>query len=315
MARSFDGKAEHDGAVRASAPAVYRLLADLENWPRMFKPFVHLEPLSADGDLERIGMWTTRAEVVDHWVVRRRLDPDRLRLEFRPEIVQPPLESMERHWTVTPLSDDKCLARLTHDYRVATDEPAALEAVREQIDQIADAELAAVRAMAELEASTPDLCLVLRDTVDIDGSPEAVYDFLYEAGHWPDRMPHVASVDLPHDAPRTQVVKMETLEAGGGRLTTKTARVGFPHRLIAYKHLLLPPIGKSHCVRLWIGGTPRGATVTCLQDVVLTESGVAELLGDGARLSAARDFARGELTSKMRLLLDNAKRHVESRPF
>lgn len=313
MARSFTAKAEYEVVVRASAAAVYRLLAEPENWPLMFQPFVHLEPLGIDRGLERIGMWTTSGEAVKHWVVLRRLEKDRLRLEFRPGIVPPPLEFTERHWSVEPLSDSECVARLIHDYRVATDDPATLETVRHQIDEIADAELAAVRAMAELEASSPELRLTLHDTVDIDGPPAAVYDFLYEAGHWPDRMPHVARVDLLHDTQDAQMVEMRTREAGGGLLTTKTARVGFPHRLIAYKHLLLPPIGKSHCVCLRIEGAPHGTTVTCVQDVVLSESGVAELLGEGARLRTARDFAQRELSSKMRLILDHAKRYVEQR--
>lgn len=293
----------HEVVVRASAPAVYRLLAELSSWPLMFQPFVHLEPLGADGDFARVGMWTTADGAVKHWVVLRRLDQDRLTVRFRPEVVPPPLASMERAWIVEPLSDAKCVARTTHDYQVATDDPATLETVRAQLDGIAETELAAVRAMAELETSSPELRLALHAGVDIDGPPAAVYDFLFDAGRWPDRMPHVARADLLHDgrhARNAQLLEMETREAGGGLLTTRTARVGFPPRLIAYKHLLLPPVGKAHCVRLRIEDAPHGATVTCVQDVVLTEPG-------------ARDFACRELGSKMRLLLDHAKRHVESR--
>jgi aromatase len=314
MGRSFAAKAEHEVVVHAPAAAVYRLLAEPENWPLMFQPFVHLEPLGTDGSLERVGMWTTSAGAVNHWVVLRRLEPDRLSLTFRPEVVPSPLEAMERGWTVEPLSDAKCVARTIHDYRVATDDPATCETVRDQIGGIADGELAAVREMAELDASSPGLRLVVRDAVEIDGPPAAVYDFLYDAARWPAAMPHVARAELLYDARNAQVVEMDTEEAGGGRLTTRTARVGFPHRLIAYKHLLLPPIGKSHRVRLRIEETSRGTMVTCVQDVVLSETGVAKLLGEGARLETARDFARRELSSKMRLLLDHAKRRVETRP-
>lgn len=303
---------EHATEVGASAQAVYRLLADLGNWPRIFGPFVHLEVLSTDGATERIGMWTTDGDRVEHWVALRRLDEEGLRIDFRPETVPPGLESMERSWVVEPVSRQTCVARLVHTYRVKADQdgPAA---VARTVEEISRAELTAVKAAAELDNTSPELLLVLEDRVDIAGPAHDVYAFLYAAEHWSERLPHVARVEVRQDSSGLQLLEVDTRESRGGVFTTRTARVGFPDRALVYKQLALPPLGSSHHVSWRITETATGAAVHSEQVVVVRPAGVTELFGAGSDPEEATSFIRRELHAKVRLVLDGAKEYVEAR--
>ncbi|WP_069814336.1 aromatase/cyclase [Streptomyces sp. TP-A0874] len=312
MAQEPVTRARQETKVRAPAAAVYRLLADLDNWPRVFRPFVHLERLGTDGAFERIGMWTTDGEQVEHWVALRRLDERALRIDFRPEEPPASLASMERSWVVEPLSAEDCLLRLEHRYRMAEDDPAARADTGRLTESVGSAELSAVREAAEQQAASPGELLVLNDHLDIAGRARDVYDFLHAARHWDQRLPHVTEVTLHQDDGDGQLVEMATRESGGGLLTTKAARVGRPHREIVYKQLLLPPIGKSHCVRWRIGETAGGTSLAVQQIVVVDGAGVERMLGAGTSTAEAEGFIRRELGTKMRLILDGARRYVEA---
>jgi aromatase len=308
----------HEVTVRAAAGDVYRLLADLDAWPRIFPPFVHLERLGSVDGYERVGMWALSGTGepaggrVEHWVALRRTDEDALRVEFRPERVEPPLESLCRTWSVEAAGDDRCVVRLEHAYRLKDDDPRAAEAVRRTTEEIAQSELAAVQTAAEITCRFPELLMTVEDAVEIDGPPEEVYDLLFDAAGWPSVMAHVVRADVRGSGPGAHVLEMETLERHGGRFTTRTARVGLPHHGIAYKQLLLPPLGSSHHVRWRIGAGPDGSTtVTSVQTVVIRESGIAAVLGEGTGLETAREFVRAELSSKVRLILDAVKERVE----
>ncbi len=45
---------EHEITIAAPAPAVYRLLAEVTNWPRIFPPTIHVDRVEHDGSQERI---------------------------------------------------------------------------------------------------------------------------------------------------------------------------------------------------------------------------------------------------------------------
>ncbi|MCD0452131.1 hypothetical protein LO762_23485 [Actinocorallia sp. API 0066] len=268
--------------VRAPAESVYRLLADLDAWPRVFGRFVHLERLGVEDGTERVGVWSVSGDGVRYGEMRRRLRARELRVEFR---FPDGSRTEDLGLAVTALSERESLVRVTHGAARADD-------------------LSSVRAAAESEFHRPELRLVLRDVRRVAASPRDVFDFLYAADRWPEHMPHVAAASLRRFPEGGQLVEVVTRESGGGLLTTRNARVGRAPGLLVYKQLLLPPIGASHCVR-WRIGESSGATVlTALQEVTLRAEGVVELLGPDADLSVARDFARRELGGKMRLLLD-----------
>ncbi|MDQ3403022.1 MAG: SRPBCC family protein [Actinomycetota bacterium] len=306
MVRAAATRVEHEITVRSAAEPVFRLLADIGNWPMMFRPFVHLEHLGDTGGGERIGMWTTFGDSVEHWVVERAVDDATLRIDFRPEVVDPPLESMERSWRVEPVSTDECVLRLVHHFRVMSDDS---NAVLESIDSVANSELAAVKAAAELST---DLLVVVDDVVQVQASVAEVYEFLYSAQKWPDRLAHVVAADVRHEGDGTQLLEISTLESSGKTLHTKTARVGFPDRLIAYKQLVLPPVGASHHVNWLITETSSGSEVSSRQVVVIDEAGARAMLGNDVDLAAVRAFVTRELSGKVRLILENINEYSES---
>ncbi|MFF4324695.1 SRPBCC family protein [Streptomyces sp. NPDC001568] len=307
----------HEERVRASAADVHRLLADEDNWPRVFASFVHLENLGRNGDFDRIGMWGHYDDGIEHWVALRRVDPEALRVEFRPESLPPFLEAMRRTWVTEPADDGGCVVRLEHEYRLKGDDPEAAEAVRADVERIALAEVAAVRGAAELATLTPEALVTVEDSVEVAAPAALVFSALYEAGHWPSFMGHVARADVrgedagagaPYGA---HVLEMDTIERHGGIFTTRAARVGLPDTKIAYKQLLLPPLGASHHVRWLLEEQGAATVVRSVQTVVLKESGVAAVLGEGAGLAAARGFVQTELSSKVRLIFDAVKDRLE----
>ncbi|UUU30230.1 SRPBCC family protein [Streptomyces sp. CA-210063] len=291
----------HEVKVDAAADDVYRLLVDLGNWPWVFKSFVHAEVIGVQGEFERCGMWTTSGDRVERWVALRRTDAKALRIDFRPEEPAPPLTSMQRAWVVEPVSDKECLVRLEHSYQVAGHDAEALAATGAVIDTIAGAETEAVKVAAELDA---DLRVVVVDRVTVDGGHAAVYGVLHDITAWPELLPHVVRVDALQDEDGLQLVEVDTVEADGGLLAMRTARVGLPDHLVAYKQLVLPPVGSSHSVRWRIESTEDAVTVTSEQTVVLTPG--------GRDLTEVTAFVRRELSAKVRLVLDRAKEVVEA---
>ncbi|MFF1560760.1 SRPBCC family protein [Streptomyces sp. NPDC058279] len=314
MARTHDSvvRATHEVKVSAPAREIYRLLADLDNWPWVFGPFVHAEVIGTDGVFERVGMWTTSGESVEHWVALRRLDAGALRIDFRPEEPSSPLASMERSWVVEPLSEGESLVRLLHSYTLVDDSAAARAATTGVIDSIADGETAAVKSAAELLTEAADLRVVVTDTVHVAGTAEAVFEVLYQVRDWPELLPHVTRAEVVQDADGLQLVEIDTVESSGAVLKMKTARAGIGGRAIVYKQLVLPPIGRSHHVRWDITPTAQGVTVTSRQTVIVKRSGIEVLLGSGKGLDEATAFVRRELSGKVRMILDRAKEFVEA---
>ncbi|MFJ4342485.1 SRPBCC family protein [Streptomyces sp. NPDC088915] len=293
------GTRVHEVKIRARAGEVFGLLADLANWPWLFRPFVHAEVLGRDGDFERCGMWTTSGERVEAWVALRRIDAGRMRIDFRPERPAPPLTRMERAWVVEPSGDGACLLRLEHRYEVAGDDTALAE-TGAVIDAVAEGETAAVRAAAELPGERR---IVVDDRVTVRGGAAAVHRALYDVAAWPGLLAHVVRAEVLQEEDGAQLVEVDTREADGGILAMRTARVGRGEELVAYKQLVLPPIGSSHTVRWRVEPDGDGVAVRSEQVVVL-----APEVSDVAAVTA---FVRRELSAKVRLVLDRVKELVE----
>jgi hypothetical protein len=208
------------------------------------------------------------------------------------------MASTSRTRQVSPAPTGGSLLTLSH--RVTADED-ALDGVRAGIEDIAARGTAAVRAAAEQD---PALVVVVVDTVSVPRPPDQVYAYLWQAAKWPDALAHVESAETRYEVGNAQIVEVVAREARGGTLTTRPARVGFPHHALAYKHLLVPPLGSSHHASLHVVTAPGGSTVTSRQVAVVDEAGARQVLG--ADLSGVRDFVRGELSTKARLLLGGA---------
>lgn len=309
-------RAEHRITVEAPAHTVFGLIADVEAWPRVFPPTVHVDVLERTAGEERIRIWATANAAVKTWTSRRVLDSEGLRVSFRQEVSQPPVAAMGGEWIIEPLSESRALVRLTHDFRAVDDDPEGVEWITRAVDRNSDAELGALRRAAE-RAGADDLSLQFDDSVEVAGDPAEVYDFLYDARRWEERLPHVKRVELEEGTPNLQLLEMDTLTPNGAIHTTTSVRVCFPDGTIVYKQLRTPALMSVHNGRWHIAKGPSGCTVTSTHTVVLNPDAVVPVLGEGSTVEDARTFVRDALgrnsTATMLLAKEYAERAVRER--
>ncbi|MFG3254470.1 aromatase/cyclase [Streptomyces sp. NPDC048172] len=304
---------EHQISVDAPAAEVYRLIAEVENWPRIFPPTVHVECDERTADEERIRIWATARGEAKSWTSRRRLDPDGLRIDFRQEVSTPPVAAMGGAWVVEPTADG-CLVRLLHDYRAVDDDPAQLEWLDGAVDRNSRAELDALKRNVEAVAGEGERLLSFEDSVRVRGEAKDVFAFLDEAGLWEERLPHVARVALREDSPGLQELEMDTRAKDGSTHTTKSVRVCFPHHRIVYKQTTLPPLMTLHTGCWTLEDHGNGiTTVTSQHTVVLDPANIPRVLGTGVTTEEAGVFVHNALSTNSRTTLEHAKRYAEGR--
>ncbi|MEV6948285.1 aromatase/cyclase [Streptomyces sp. NPDC051172] len=322
-----DGKlreVEHDITVAAPAAEVYRLIAEVENWPQLFPPTVHAESEKLSGGEERVRIWATANGEAKHWTSHRTLDPASLRIEFGQEVSSDPVATMGGTWIIEPLGETESRVRLLHHYRAVDDDPEKLAWIDRAVDTNSRSELGALKRNAELlvsgertaDDSDAPLSPVLsfEDGVRIDGSVKDVYDFLNEARSWTDRLPHVARVRLTETVPGLQVLNMDTLTKSGESHTTESIRVCLPHQRIAYKQTTLPPLMLLHTGQWRLSEDDSGVTTAVSQHtVVINIERITELLGPDADLARARTVIRDALGTNSRATLALAKQFAEAR--
>ncbi|MFJ9526360.1 aromatase/cyclase [Streptomyces cyaneofuscatus] len=305
---------EHEITVRAPAAEVYRLIADVANWPRIFPPTVHVEHAERGEHEERIRIWATANQQVKSWTSRRTLHPDELRITFRQEVSAPPVAAMGGAWIIEALSADASRIRLLHDYRAVDDEPEALRWIDEAVDTNSRSELAALKSNLELARATEELVFSFEDTVRVAGSAKDLYDFIDAAHLWPERLPHVATVRLDEVAPGVQLLEMDTRAKDGSTHTTASYRVCFPHSRIAYKQVTLPALMTLH-TGVWTFEDEADGDVlaTSQHTVVLNTANIARVLGPDAGVAEARAYVHTALSTNSLATLGHAKAYAEER--
>lgn len=305
---------EHQIEINVPAAEVYRLIADVTCWPRVFTPTVHVEHLERSESEERIRIWATANGEIKNWVSRRTLDPVARRIEFRQEVSAHPVAAMGGTWLIEPAGDGGSVVRLLHDYRAVDDDPAHLEWIERAVDTNSRSELAALKRT--VEAASPELTFSFDDHVHVRGEAADVFDFLNEAQLWNERLPHVARVELTEPTPGVQWLEMDTLTRDGSKHTTRSVRVCFPKDRIVYKQTTLPALMTLHTGRWSIvadaDGGP-GLTVTSQHTVTINEDNIQRILGPDADVAAARDFVRRALSANSCATLRYAKEFAESR--
>lgn len=300
---------EHEITVDAPAAEVYRLIAEVRNWPRLFPPTVHVDQVERDAGTERIRIWATANGEVKNWTSRRVLDPVALRIEFRQEVSSPPVAAMGGTWLVETLAPGRSRVRLLHDFRAVGDDPENLAWIDKAVDRNSRAELAALKSGVEQGENV----FSFADTVTVDGTAKDVYDFLNEAGQWRERLPHVARVELTEPSPGMQVLEMDTRTKDGSTHTTKSVRVCFPHHKIVYKQITLPALLGLHTGSWLLEGDGAGVRVTSEHTVAINEANIEKVLGAGADLARAREFVRTALSGNSTATLGHAKDYAERR--
>ncbi|WP_407842023.1 aromatase/cyclase (plasmid) [Streptomyces sp. DSM 116496] len=304
---------EHEITIAAPAPAVYRLLAEVTNWPRIFPPTIHVDRVDHDGSQERIRIWATANGEPKNWTSRRELDPEGLRITFRQEVTTSPVASMGGAWIIEPLGENESRVRLLHDYRAIDDDAHDLLWIDAAVDKNSRSELAALKKNIEFAHAAQELTFSFEDSVHIDGSAKDVYDFINDAHLWSERLPHVATVRLTEDTPGLQTLEMDTRAKDGSVHTTKSYRVTFPHQAIAYKQVTLPALMTLHTGHWTFQDTDHGVTATSQHTVTLNTDNIARILGPDATTADARDYVHTALSTNSLATLTHAKAFAENK--
>ncbi|MEU1280328.1 aromatase/cyclase [Streptomyces sp. NPDC005805] len=308
---------EHSISVAAPPPAVYRLIADVSAWPQVFGPTVHVEVLE-EADPERGGeqtlrIWATAEDRVKSWTSRRVLDPAARTVVFRQVVSAAPVASMGGEWRVEEQDDGTSRVVLLHDYRAVGDDPEAEALIARAVDRNSTAELGALKNAAELGASADDLHMTFSDSETVHGDAADVYAFLERADLWPERLPHVARLDLAEEEGGVQRMDMDTRSPDGSLHNTTSIRVCFADRReIVYKQLRVPVAMSGHTGR-WEIETLGDGTVkaTSWHTVTLDPEGIRTALGPDATVGEARDLVRKALGGNSSTTLRHARRYAE----
>lgn len=304
---------EHEVTISAPAAEVYRLIADVANWPRIFPPTIYVDHLERSGNEELIGIWATANGEAKNWTSRRVLDPEGLRITFRQTVSTPPVASMGGTWIIEPLDTATSRVRLLHDYTAVGDDPAGLAWIDEAVDRNSRSELAALKTNVELATASQELTFSFEDTVQVDGAAKDLYDFVNEADRWSERLPHVATVRLTEDTPGLQTLEMDTRARDGSTHTTKSYRVCLDGRKIAYKQTTLPALMNLHTGYWTFRETDEGTFASSQHTVVLRPENIAKILGPEAGIAEAREYVQGALSTNSRATLNHAKAYAEAR--
>ncbi|ARZ71624.1 aromatase/cyclase [Streptomyces sp. HU2014] len=302
---------EHEITVSAPAAAVYRLIADVANWPRIFPPTIYVDHLEQGENTERIRIWATANGEPKNWTSRRTLDPEALRITFRQEVSTPPVATMGGTWIIEPLSEGTSRVRLLHDYTAVDEAPESLAWIDEAVDRNSRSELAALKSNVELAHAAEEVTFSFEDTVQINGSAKDVYDFINEAHLWSERLPHVATVRLEEDTPGLQSLEMDTRAKDGSTHTTKSYRVTFPSHKIAYKQVTLPALMTLHTGYWTFAENEDGVAASSQHTVTLNTENITKILGPDAGVAEARAYVHTALSTNSTATLNHAKAHAE----
>ncbi|MET8447950.1 aromatase/cyclase [Streptomyces sp. NPDC005209] len=306
---------EHDITIGAPAAAVYQLLADVTNWPRIFPPTIHVDRIEAQGNEERIRIWATANGQPKDWTSRRTLDPESLTITFRQEIPAPPVKHMGGTWIIEPQGEQESRVRLLHDYSAIDDEPHDLLWIERAVDKNSTAELAALKVNVERAhaAETEELTFSFTDTVQIAGNAKDAFDFINEAQLWAERLPHVAIVRLIEETPGLQELEMDTRAKDGSTHTTKSYRVVFPHHRIAYKQVTLPALMTLHTGEWTFVENEEGTAASSQHTVTINTENIARILGPDATVADAREYVHTALSTNSCATLSHAKAYAEQK--
>lgn len=297
--------------INAPAQTVYGLISDVTKWPYIFSPTVHVQTMQLDESNERLRLWAFANGEVRTWASRRTLDPGCLRIRFHQVVTSPPVESMGGEWVIEAQPDGSTRVVLLHDFTIIDDKPEDRTFVTRAVDHNSNAELASLKKAAELGDDFDLLVLTFSESVHVQASADRVYDFLYRADLWPDRLPHVARLELKEDVPNVQSMEMDTKSTDGSIHTTRSVRVCFPSESIVYKQTGTPEIMAAHTGRWDIRETADGVELSSQHTVVIRPEVVPKVLGPQGTIQQAREKIQHALSTNSMTTMQHAKKAAE----
>ncbi|MEO3765889.1 SRPBCC family protein [Streptomyces sp. B8F3] len=298
----------HTGTVAAPATVVYGLLADAPGWSRLFPSVVHAEPAGpGEGTLR---LWTTADGGVDDVRVRLTPDPDALTVGFRYIDPRPPVAATSGTWRVRPAGAG-CEVVLDQAYAAVDDDREQLAWLRAAAEAGGKSGLESLKHAAEQADRIGDVLLTFADGLEIAAGPAAVHDFLWRAGAWAGKVPHVSRAVLTDVSPRAQLLELDTVTLDGSTHTTRSVRVSPGPGRIVSKRLRMPALMSAHLAQWTLTGTQDGVRAVHRHTVVLRPEAVPDFLGAGASLAEARAYVRKALGTTSRETLRHARAAVE----
>jgi acyl carrier protein/uncharacterized protein YndB with AHSA1/START domain len=269
----------HSVVVNAPAAVVYPLLADVTLAPTLFA--APLWYLRESGD--RVRVWVLANGEVASWTSVRRLDPVNCVITFEQTDTHPLVSSMRGEFRLIE-RDGTTEVLLDHEF-VTRD----VDFVTRATNTNSSGQLAALRTLAELPLA--ELLYTTTDTVEARGRAEDAYEFVHDVDRWPDRLPHIDSLDVHGDGD----VQYLTKDVGGQ--VSESVRLCFPHERIVFKQTTPPAALLGNAGEWTFTPTVTGCAITVRHTVLLdpdTDRGrTRAAIAATARhtLAAARRFA------------------------
>jgi ribosome-associated toxin RatA of RatAB toxin-antitoxin module len=302
----------HDIRIEAPPDVVYQVIAEAAGWPVRFPPNLHVEQVPLDATTERLHIWAIANGAVKSWTSRRQLDPPGRRIEFQQEVSAPPVASMTGTWIVEPESHGATRLTLTHDFTAVDDDPSDLDWIEQAVDRNSGQELEGIRTVALGAAGPTDPSHVFADSVRIRGTASRAYDFIARADLWPQRLPHVASLEMREEPGGIQQLAMETRARDGSTHTTVSIRICLPDELrVLYKQTVTPALMTAHTGEWTFVQDGDEVLATSKHSVLVNESMIGAILGPDADLDTAKAYLRSALGANSLATLNLAKAHLE----
>lgn len=316
MPLSQEHETVHEIDVAAPADIVHGIIADPTRWPRYFTPTVHVDRTVLDAGTERLRIWATGNGVLRSWSSIRTIDPDRHFISFRQEVSAPPVKSMAGAWAAKPGADGGVRLVLTHHFEAIDDDPVSVAWIAEATNQNSDLELANIKRLAESWDQLGEREFSFEDSVRMHGEPADIYAFLHDAAKWPDRLPHVAGLELKEEGDgELQLMSMWTRAKDGSTHLTESARVCFPDEAIYYKQTVTPALMTAH-TGAWLiepVDADGGVLVRARHSVVLSEKALGMVPAAGNTWASTRAFVRASIGGNSRATLECCKEFAEAR--
>ncbi|MEU7146159.1 aromatase/cyclase [Nocardia sp. NPDC046473] len=301
---------EEHVVVAAPEQVLYDLVLDVVGWTQFHPPAIHAEVRDPGEKGDLVEQWALLSDQsVRRWRARRTFDQAEHRIAFVNDSVSPC--TVSGSWTFQPIAENSTRVTMSHQLEftesVAGDLVRRLSAASQRNTL---AYLATLKDTAEREEQLQRLVVSFEDALFVGGSIEHVYDYLYRADRWPERIPHVRALTLNEDTPNIQFFDMQTAGPDGSTHNTRSVRVCLPPDRIVYKQLQLPPLLDAHTGHWKFTETTEGVHAAVRHTVTIKPTAL-HLLGDGTTIIDARKYLRRELAANSMTNLRLAKSFAE----
>lgn len=298
--------------IAASADVVYDLIADVEGWTQLHPPAIEAEFLERGDGEDLIRHWAlVDNDAARSWQVRRHLDPRRRVIRYQHEPAEQPFHRIGGDWTVEPRGD-QAMVRMRHEFEAVAEDAATVDWIAANLRRGSEAYLATLRDAAERRDELADLIISFEDQLFVAGDVKDVYDYLYAADKWPDRIPHVSRLFLTEPAPGVQFFDMDTCTPDGATHTTRSVRICHAPHLIVYKQTRLPALLDAHTGHWRFTETAEGVIAEARHTATIKPSALS-VLGEGTTVPDARRYLRRVLSANSMSNLRLAKEYAEER--